>query len=64
MPACPTAFPDKLKNFNKAKAEQTNKSNFGVNVHEIGIKKCGIIHSPPPPPPPPKKKNPHMGFVF
>lgn len=38
MPSCPTAFPDKLKNFNKAKAALTSESNFGVNVREIGIK--------------------------
>lgn len=34
------------KKTNKAKAELTNKSNFGVNVRAIVIRTCGIIHSP------------------
>lgn len=47
IPGCPTAFPDKLKNFSKARVALTNKSNFGVNVREIGIRKICHYSLPP-----------------
>lgn len=57
IPGCLTAVPDKLKNFNKVRVALTNKSNFGVNEHEIGIRK--ICHYPPLP-----KKNLIWGSYF